>query len=226
MSTMKLEAKTVQVLKNFSTINPSMLFKPGNVLATVSPTRSVLAKARIGQQFEKQFAIYDLSRFLSVMSLFENPDIELNEQSATIRSNDRELDYRYADPSTIIAPPDKDLNLPSDDVSFTLTAANLADIQRALSALGMPEIAVVGDRKKMWLQVTDSKNSQGDSYKITLGTTTKKFKLVFKAENLKLIPQDYNVRITSKGISHFKGSSVVDVDYWITLEAKASSYED
>lgn len=226
MSTMKLEAKTVQVLKNFSTINPSMLFKPGNVLATVSPTRSVLAKARIGQQFEKQFAIYDLSRFLSVMSLFENPDIELNEQSATIRSNDRELDYRYADPSTIIAPPDKDLNLPSDDVSFTLTAANLADIQRALSALGMPEIAVVGDRKKMWLQVTDSKNSQGDSYKITLGTTTKKFKLVFKAENLKLIPQDYTVRITSKGISHFKGSSVVDVDYWITLEAKASSYED
>lgn len=226
MSTMKLEAKTVQVLKNFSTINPSMLFKPGNVLATVSPTRSVLAKARIGQQFEKQFAIYDLSRFLSVMSLFENPDIELNEQSATIRSNDRELDYRYADPSTIIAPPDKDLNLPSDDVSFTLTAANLADIQKALSALGMPEIAVVGDRKKMWLQVTDSKNSQGDSYKITLGTTTKKFKLVFKAENLKLIPQDYNVRITSKGISHFKGSSVVDVDYWITLEAKASSYED
>jgi hypothetical protein len=226
MSTMKLEAKTVQVLKNFSTINPSMLFKPGNVLATVSPTRSVLAKARIGQQFEKQFAIYDLSRFLSVMSLFENPDIELNDQSATIRSNDRELDYRYADPSTIIAPPDKDLNLPSDDVSFTLTAANLADIQRALSALGMPEIAVVGDRKKIWLQVTDSKNSQGDSYKITLGTTTKKFKLVFKAENLKLIPQDYNVRITSKGISHFKGSSVVDVDYWITLEAKASSYED
>ena len=226
MSTMKLETKTVQVLKNFSTINPSMLFKPGNVLATVSPTRSVLAKARIGQQFEKQFAIYDLSRFLSVMSLFDNPDIELNEQFATIRSNDRELEYRYADPSTIIAPPEKDLNLPTDDVSFALTAVNLADIQKALSALGMPEIAVVGDRKKMWLQVTDSKNSHGDSYKITLGTTTKKFKLVFKAENLKLIPQDYNVRITSKGISHFKGSTVVDIDYWITLEAKASSFEE
>ena len=226
MSTMKLEAKTVQVLKNFSTINPSMLFKPGNVLATVSPTRSVLAKARIGQKFEKQFAIYDLSRFLTVMSLFENPDIELNEQSATIRSNDRELDYRYADPSTIIAPPEKDLSLPSDDVSFTLTAANLADIQKALSALSMPEIAVVGDRKKMWLQVMDSKNAQGDSYKIGLGTTEKKFKLVFKAENLKLIAQDYEVRITSKGISHFKGSSVVDVDYWITLEAKASVFEN
>lgn len=226
MSTMKLEAKTVQVLKNFSTINPSMLFKPGNVLATVSPTRSVLAKARIGQKFEKQFAIYDLSRFLTVMSLFENPDIELNDQSATIRSNDRELDYRYADPSTIIAPPEKDLSLPSDDVSFTLTATNLADIQKALSALSMPEIAVVGDRKKMWLQVMDSKNSQGDSYKIGLGTTEKKFKLVFKAENLKLIAQDYEVRITSKGISHFKGSSVVDVDYWITLEAKASVFEN
>lgn len=225
MSTMKLEPKTVTVLKNFSSINPSMLFKPGNVVSTVSPTKSVLARARIGQQFEKQFAIYDLSRFLGVMSLFDNPDIEFNDKSVTIRNNERELDYRFADPNTIIAPPEKEVSLPTEDVSFTLTAANLADIQKALGALGMPEIAVVGDKKKMWLQVTDTKNAQGDSYKIVLGTTDKKFRLVFKAENLKLIPQDYEVKITSKGLSHFKGSQVIDVDYWIALEAKASSFE-
>jgi hypothetical protein len=157
--------------------------------------------------------------------LFENPDIEFDDKAVLIRSNGRELDYRFADPKTIISPPEKDLSLPTVDVKFTLTAANLADIQKALGALGMPEIAVAGDGKQMWLQVTDSKNSQGDSYKINLGETSKKFHLVFKAVNLKFIPQDYEVESTSKGISHFKGSAVVDVDYWVMLEAKPSKYE-
>lgn len=225
MNAMKFEPATIQVLKNFSSINPSMLFKPGNVVSTVSPTKSVLAKARINQKFDRQFAIYDLSRLLSAMSLFENPEIEFSEKHLTIKNNERVLDYRFADPSTIIVPPDKDVNLPSEDVSFKLTMTNLQDIQKALSTLGMPEIAVVGDGKKMWLQVTDTKNAQGDSYKIILGDVAKKFRLVFKAENLKLIPQDYDVKITSKGLSHFKGTQVIDVEYWIALEAKASSFE-
>lgn len=225
MNAMKFEPATIQVLKNFSSINPSMLFKPGNVVSTVSPTKSVLAKARINQKFDRQFAIYDLSRLLSAMSLFENPEIEFSEKHLTIKNNERVLDYRFADPSTIIVPPDKDVNLPSEDVSFKLTMTNLQDIQKALSTLGMPEIAVVGDGKKIWLQVTDTKNSQGDSYKIILGDVAKKFRLVFKAENLKLIPQDYDVKITSKGLSHFKGNQVIDVEYWIALEAKASSFE-
>lgn len=225
MNAMKFEPTTIQVLKNFSSINPSMLFKPGNVISTVSPTKSVLAKARVNQKFDRQFAIYDLSRLLSAMSLFENPEIEFSEKHLTIKNNERVLDYRFADPSTIIVPPEKDVNLPTEDVSFKLTMTNLQDIQKALSTLGMPEIAVVGDGKKMWLQVTDTKNAQGDSYKIILGDVAKKFRLVFKAENLKLIPQDYDVRITSKGLSHFKGNQVIDVEYWIALEAKASSFE-
>jgi hypothetical protein len=194
---------------------------------TVSPTKSILAKAKVDQSFERQFAIFDLSRFIGVMSLFDNPDLEFNEKSVRIVSGDRELDYRYADASTIISPdPAKQINLPSPEVDFTLTSANLNDIQRALGALGMPEIAVAGDRTDLWLQVTDSKNPSGDSYRIKVGSTDKKFHLVFKAENLKLIPQDYTVKITSKGLSHFKGNQVIDVDYWIALEAKASKFEN
>lgn len=225
MSTMKLEPKTLTVLKNFSSINPSLMFREGSVVTTMSPTKSVLARARIGQSFEKQFAIYDLSRFLGVISLFDNPDLELNESSVTIRKEDRELDYRYADPSTIVMPPDKNVVLPSEDVKFKLTTATLNDLQRALSALSMPEIAVVGDSKKMWIQVIDVKNMLGDSYKISLGDTDKKFRFVFKAENLKFIPQDYEVTITSKLMSHFKGTEVVDIDYWVAPEKKPSSFE-
>lgn len=225
MSVMKIEPKTLSVMKNFSSINPSLLFKSGNVLATVSPTKSVLAKARLDQTFEKQFAIFDLSRFIGVMSLFDNPDLEFGDRSVKMKGEGRELEYRYADVSNIIVPPERDIALPSIDVEFTLTQSNLADIQRALGALGMPEIAVAGDREFMWLQVTDSKNLNGDSYKIKVGATDKKFHLVFKAENLKLIPQDYAVSITSKGMSHFKGNTVIDIEYWIALEAKASKFE-
>ena len=225
MSVMKIEPKTLSVMKNFSGINPSLLFRAGNVLTTVSPTRSVLAKARIDQTFEKQFAIYDLSRFIGVMSLFDNPDLEFGDKSVRMKSEGRELEYKYADVNNIIVPPEKDLTLPPPDVQFRMTAAHLMDIQRALGALGMPEIAVVGDRDTLWLQVTDSKNLNGDSFRIRLGTTDKKFHLVFKAENLKLIQQDYDVEITSKGMSHFTGTTVIDVEYWVALEAKASKFE-
>ena len=225
MSTMKIEPKTLSVMKNFSSINPSLLFKAGNVLTTVSPTKSVLAKARIDQTFEQQFAIFDLSRFLGVMTLFDNPDLEFGDKSVRMKSDGRELEYRYADVTTIIVPPEKDLVLPPPDVEFVLSAVHLADVQRALGTLGMPEIAVAGDREDMWLQVTDSKNLHGDSFKIKVGKTEKKFHLVFKAENLKLIQQDYNVKITSKGMSHFTGNTVIDIEYWIALEAKASKFE-
>jgi hypothetical protein len=222
---MKIEPKTLSVMKNFSSINPSLLFRAGNVLATVSPTKSVLAKARIDQTFEKQFAIFDLSRFIGVMTLFDNPDLEFGDKSVCMKSDGRELEYRYADVNTIIVPPEKDLVLPSIDVEFTLSAVHLADVQRALGALGMPEIAVAGDRDDLWLQVTDSKNLNGDSFRIKVGNTDKKFHLVFRAENLKLIQQDYTVQISSKGLSHFKGNTVIEIEYWITLEAKASKFE-
>lgn len=227
MTDMKIEPKTLSVMKNFASINPSLLFHPGDTLFTVSPTKTILAKAKIDQSFERQFAIFDLSRFIGVMSLFENPSLEFGEKSVRIVSGEHELDYRYADASTVISPdPDKQIKIPSPEIEFTLTSANLSDIQRALGALGMPEIAVAGDRTNMWLQVTDSKNLNGDSYRIKVGTTDKKFHQVFRAENLKLIPQDYQVQITTKGLSHFKGNQVIEIEYWIALEAKASKFEN
>jgi hypothetical protein len=226
MTVMKLEPKTVTVLKNFSSINPSMVFKPGDVVSTVSPLKTVLAKAKIPQRFERQFGIYDLSRFLGVISLFgDNPELEFNPDSVTIRSDNRELDYRFVgDISTIITPPEGNVDF-KEDVSFKITNSALQDIQRALSALSMPEIAVVGDKGKLWIQVIDTKNTSSHNYRINLGETDKKFRFVFKAENLKFIPQDYDVRITSKGMSHFKGTEVIEVDYWVAVQPKVSSFE-
>lgn len=229
MSTMKFDSKTLMVLKNFSSINQSLLFTEGDVLMTVAPTKSVLAKAKIDQKFNRQFAIFELPRFIGVMSLFNDPEMDFQEKGVLMRSGDRELEYRYADPSAIISPDFEkisNLKLPSSEVEFTLTAVNLQDIQKALGALGMPEIAVCGDGKNMWLQTFDTKNANGDSYRIKVGTTENKFQFVYKAENLKLIPQEYSVQISKRGLSNFVGNTIVDVNYWITLEAKSSKFEE
>ena len=76
---MKLDNDTLQVLKNFSAINKNIMFKPGNVIRTISSTKSVLAKATIKQEFDKGFAVYDLSRFIGTLSLFNDPEIEIKD---------------------------------------------------------------------------------------------------------------------------------------------------
>ena len=221
---MKFDTKTLTVLKNFSSINPSILFKAGKTIRTVSPTKSILAIANIDQEFQKEFAIFDVPRLLGTMSLFDNPEIEFQDSSLKIKNAEKELVYRYAAPAAIIAPPDKTLSLPTEDINFKMTAANLAELQKAAGALSMPEIAVVGEDNKLYLQATDSRNFDGDSYRICVGETDKRFRAVFKAENIKVIPQDYDVSISSSYISRFTGKSVVDIVYWIALEKNATSF--
>jgi len=220
MQKIKLEPKTINVLKNFSSINASLLFKPGNVLATFSTTKTVMAKATIEQTFEKQFAIYDLSRFLSTLSLFTDPTLEIGEKFLTIAGTGKSMRYGYADEKLIIVPPEKGIKLPEVDVSFKLTNEALVDVMKGLGVLRLPEIAVVGDGTDINLQAIDSKNPFSDVYSVNVGKTDKTFRMVFKSENIKVLPGDYDVEISSKGISHFTGKGV---EYWVAVEANAST---
>lgn len=219
MQSIKLEPKTITVLKNFATINPSILVKPGSVLATISPNKTIMAKATITQTFESQFAIYDLSRFLSTLSLFNDPTLEINEKHVAITSSGKKMHYRFADASTIISPPDKEIKLPTTDVSFRLTNEALSDVVKGLGVLRLPEIGVVGDGEDINLQAMDSKNPSSDVYSITVGKTDKTFKMIFKSENIKLIAGDYDVEISSKGISNFKSDVA---EYFVAVEASSS----
>lgn len=213
---MKISSRTAQVLKNFSTINQSLLFKPGKTITTISPQKTVLAKANVGEEFDKQFAIFDLARFLGVMSLFNDPEIKLEDKFAVIKDNNQKVNYTYADPTMIIVPPDKSINMKEAEISFTLTADSLARITKAMSVLQTPEIAVVGNEGSIFIETFDSKNSTSDNFSVLVGTTSHTFKMVFKVENIKLMPGDYEVKISSKGIGHFTST---DVEYWITTEA-------
>jgi len=217
---MKIDNATVAVLKNFAKINPSILVKEGNVLKTVSPSKTIMAKATVSTKFSRQFAIYNLDRFISTISLFNEPELNFNDNSVSITDGNRNTNYFYADESIIDQKiSDKNINLPSTDVKFTLTEANMKDVERALGVLGLPEIVVSGENGKILLQAADTKNPSSDVYSIEIGKTDKNFKAIFKSENIRIIPGDYEVSVCSQGISHFVGKQA---EYWIAVEQKST----
>lgn len=216
---MKISINTVNVLKNFAKINPSIVIPEGNTLKTISPSKTIMAKAVVDTDFPQRFAIYNLDRFISVLSLFNDPDLSFDENSVKIRGNGKMTQYVYAEESTITKAPDKNLDLPSIDASFTLRYENLKDVEKASSVLGLPEIAVVGEGGKIYLQAIDSKNPSGDVYSVEIGEGNTSFKAIFKSENIKIITGDYKVSICSQGISHFLGEHA---EYWIAVEQNSS----
>lgn len=216
---MKISTNTVNVLKNFAKINPSILIQEGNTLKTMSPSKTIMAKAVVDTDFPKRFAIYNLDRFISTASLFSDPNFDFGDKTVTIKEGDKKTDYVYADESTITKAPDREINLPSVDVTVTLTNDHLKEVEKAGGVLGLPEILVVGDGSNVYLQAADSKNPSGDVYSVKIGETTKTFKAIFKSENIKIIPGDYEVTISSRGISNFKGK---EAEYWIAVEQSSS----
>lgn len=218
---MKFDARTTQVLKNFASINPSIMFKPGNKLSTISAGKTVMARANIGQEIEGAFAIYDLSRFLGTLSLFSEPELTVNEKYMTVAQGKRKINYTFTEPSLIVTPPDKEIKIPTPEVDFIISADELSEVTKALAVLSLPEIAVVGDGNTIAVQAIDSKNPSGDIYSVDVGVTSDKFRMIIKAENLKLLPGDYNVQISSKGLSRF---STADIEYFIAVESN-STYE-
>lgn len=217
---MKLSSRTLQVLKNFSTINPSLLFKTGNVLTTMSPMKTVMARATVKESFPRTYAIFDLSRFIGVLSVFNDPEIVIENSYLIISENNRVVNYTYADPEMIVTPPDKPIKFPDDpEVQFSLPSDVLSSVMKAMNILQLSEFSVSGNGSKIYVGAVDTKNPTGDTYKIEVGVTEHQFGMIFKSENIKLIAGDYDVKITSRGLGYFRGD---DVDYWIPTESSSN----
>ena len=217
---MKLDAKTVNILKNYSQINPSILFKEGDVLTTISPTKSVLAKAKVPNTFDRRCAIYELSKLLGGISLGDDPEVSFTENAVVIKDKRSTQKIPYAAEATIKAPPDKNLVLPSIDVSLDITDTDIKNVIKGAGNYGLSEIAFVGDGENVTFQAIDAKNPNSADYSIPVGTTDKTFRVIFKVENiLKLMAGNYHVDISSKLISHFKND---DIEYWVGVESTSS----
>ena len=217
---MKLSSKTINVLKNFSTINQNLVIKEGSDIATMSAMKNIVAKAKVEESFTKEFAIYDLNEFLSALSLFGTPDLDFQNDFVVIteEGSSKSLKYWYSDPS-VVTTPNKDITMPSNEVKFDFSSDSLAEITRAASVIGAPDMVLENGK----LRVTDKKNTTANDYATELDVPESDvdYKFWFKVENLKLLPGSYSVEVSSKNISKFTNNNV-DIEYFIALEPESS----
>lgn len=218
---MQLSEKTLSVLKNFSMINPSVVIYPGNVIRTISQQKSILATATVDEEFTETSGIYDLSRFLATLSLFENPDVEFTNKIISISEGKRNVNYTLAEPTMIIQPPQKEVTMPNSEVEVDVNWNNIQSVLKAASVLSLPEISFSGRDGEIHLEAINPKNPTSDKYGVVIGETEDTFNMFIKVDNLKLMQRDYTVRLSSKGLSSFVSS---DVSYFVAIEASHSKF--
>ena len=215
---MKLSDKTILLLKNFSSINQSILFKQGTRLRTMSVMKNILAEATIDEELPKDFGIYDLNQFLNGLSLHQSPELDFaKDEHVVIKEGKMRSKYFFADPSVIVSPPEKEITLPSEDVSFSLASQQLEKLKKAASIYQLPDISAIGDGGVVKLVARDKKNDTSNDFSIVVGETDKQFVFNFKEENLKIIPGSYDVVVSSKLLSRFTAQNY-ELTYYIALE--------
>jgi len=215
---MKLSDSTLSLLKNFSTINQSILFKQGTKLRTISVMKNILAEATISEELPRDFGIYDLGQFLNGLSLHNNPDLDFQEDNYVVIKEGRSRSkYFFADPQVIVTPPERPMNLPSEDVTFDLSTEQLDKLLKAAAIYQLPDLAVVGSNGVVKIVVRDKKNDTSNDFAITVGETDKQFSFNFKVENIKILPGNYEVVVSSKLLSRFRSKNQ-DLTYYIALE--------
>ena len=215
---MKLSDKTLSVLKNFSTINQSILFKQGSKLRTISVMKNILAEVTITEEIPKDFGIYDLSQFLNGIDLHQSPELDfVNDEYVVIKEGKMRSKYFFADPLAIVTPPDKTFNLPSEDVSFQLKTDQLDKLLKAAGIYQLPDLSVIGGNGVVKILVRDRKNVTSNDFAITVGETDSNFTFNFKVENIKILPGTYNVVVSQKLLSKFSNTDC-DLTYFIALE--------
>lgn len=224
-TTMKLTENTINILKNFSNINHSILIKEGSKLRTISVMKNIFAEADVDEKFMKDFAIYDLNEFLSGLSLHQDPELDFtNDTYLVIREGKRRVKYFFADPEIIVSPPEKEVTLPTKDVCFQLEHSQLNQLIKASGVYKLPDLGAVGENGVIRLVVRDKNNETSNEYSLVVGETDKEFALNFKVENIKIIPTSYDVVISSKGFSHFY-SEKYKLNYYIALEPDSTFNE-
>jgi hypothetical protein len=220
MSKISLSPQTLAVLKNYATINGSIVIREGNQLKTISVGENAIAKYVCEESFPQTFAIYDLNQFLAGLSLFENPTLEFgNPNYVLIRGNGRSTKYYFSDPEiTLKSAPDRDVKFPDTDIQFTLTAEDISAMLKAHNVYGIDDLKFSSQDGQIVLTLCDKEDETSNTYsQVVVGETTGDYEMYMKVENIRLVPGEYNVKISSKLITEWKHSNL-DLTYYIALE--------
>ena len=225
---MKLSEHTTSVLRNFASINQNLVIKEGKTISTMSAMKNIVAKAEVDEDFPREIAIYDLNEFLAALSLFTNPVLDFSENFVMITEEGKtgnSLKYFYSDPS-VVTTPSSEITMPKTEVNFSLDSSDLSKVQRAASVIGSPDLVLEKNGVGSYLTVKDKKNDTANNYSLDVDVEGQgDYNFYFKVENLKLMPLTYDVKVSSKNISHFKSQTSNAVEYWIALEPESSYSE-
>ena len=225
---MKLSEHTTSVLKNFASINQNLVIKEGKTISTMSAMKNIVAKAEVDEDFPREIAIYDLNEFLAALSLFNNPVLDFSENHVMITEEGKtgnSLKYFYSDPS-VVTTPSSEITMPETEVKFSLDSGDLSKVQRAASVIGSPDLVLEKNGTGSYLTVKDKKNDTANNYSLDVDAEGNgEYNFFFKVDNLKLLPTNYDVEVSSKNISHFKSQAGNAVEYWIALEPESSYSE-
>lgn len=216
---MQVSPQTLEILKNFATINTNLVIKVGSKIETVSATKDIIASFQTEEKFDSEVAIFNLNEFLGVISAFDKPELDLGKKSMTIKQGKQKVNYTYADESLLITPPEKGIKFPAPDITFTLKDVLVAKILKMAAILTADDMSIIGDGKKLTLKVYDKSNPLTNEFELDIDSTiTDKFTVNFKIEKLKIYPGTYTVDISNKKIAKFTNDSMALV-YYIAVEA-------
>jgi len=224
---MKITNETLTILKNFSTINSNLIVMPGSTLKTISPTKNIMVEAEVSEEFPVEFGVWDLSKFLATISMFKEPEFEFENNHVVIHSEGSRAKVRYyysnlemLDGQILqIIKGGKRFSMPEAVVEFTLEAKDFTELQKAAAVLAAPDLALRNTRDRLTMNVFDRKDNTGHTYSIDVGeySDDDSFEFMFKAENLKMIPGTYEVKVSDKKVSQFQTKNEA-LTYWISLE--------
>lgn len=223
---MELSEKTISILKNFSSINTQLLINKGSIVRTVSPQKTILGEATIEEEFPFEFGIYELNKFLGVMSLFQDPDLYFNEHYITIKSGITESKYYFTKPDMVFAPPATTVPVENIVAEFTLGEGDYKSILQGASVLSLPEITIEGKEGDIYVVAQDTKNATKNTFERKVTSSVHQpvsFRAIISVDNLKMMPASYDVKVSAKGIVYMKSSDKT-MQYWIACENN-SKYE-
>lgn len=215
---MKLSNNTLAILTNFSTINSNILFRPGNVLRTISVAGDVSAYATVSEEFPSEFAIYDLPQFLKGIKLYDNPELEILDKEGyiLIRHGNHTIKYFITEPDLVVAPQNKGFKLPSEDVSFQMTEEHFDKLLKATSVFGLSDFTVLGQEGHIYLQVRNKSNPTSNQVSILVGESENEFEFNFDKNNILMIDGSYDVTISKEMLARFTNRDF-DLTYFVGL---------
>ena len=227
MNNVTFSKNTLTILKNFSSLNSNLLVKPGKVIKTITPSKNGMAVASIDENFDVEFGIWDLNKFLGVVSLFNNPTFNFEEKSVSIKNGgDSVVKYYYSEPR-LLSVPTKDVNMPTVEVSITLLNKQLAELQKAASVMQLPDFSFIGEEgSPISARVSDLSDPTSNSYDIPVADSAysgPSFCFNFKMENIKILPGDYKINFAKNVVGEFIHQSM-PLKYWFAMEANTSKY--